>query len=455
MKTVQKAKCILLVPLIIILTCVCSSIAGCIASHLGLLKIIDLKILDWMMVLKGGIEADENIILVIINEKSIKDIGQAYGPEWREFHPKIIEQLKKAKIIAIDLYFDGKTIHDFELSKKLAETKNSVIATHEHAEIPDLILSNSKPGFIEVYPDIDGQIRRLQPVKLKTEPASIEKDTVIRRYYYQPSFLFRIIQLYFDEPYSESDYGKKIYGVEQEPKVLKIGVARQIPTDNDGMMYIRDTGKSQAFTEIAYHEIYNGKFDTKVINEKKIIIIGKKTAYEDIHNTQYGPKYGVTIQALALNTVLKEAYIRHVNGYAYLAILFASSFILTLTFVRKTKTHYCFLTLTLTVLSVIITYLCYWIQTMPLLVVSLITFGILTVFRRFIPNLREPKRTEISWGVFVAIIILASLFGIGILKGEKELLTGFYASIAATAAWYLIDKLIKRKKEKTTIKEGE
>jgi len=109
-------------------------------------KIFDYEILDILMLIKGGIEADENIVLVKIDKNSEENIRESYGPEWRKYHPKIIEQLKNAKVIAFDLYFDQQKRYDEALAKSMRESKNVVIGTTKDAKIPEVILSSSKPG---------------------------------------------------------------------------------------------------------------------------------------------------------------------------------------------------------------------------------------------------------------------------------------------------------------------
>ena len=215
--------------------------------------------------------------------------------------------------------------------KKLGKV---IIATYRGAQIPREMLKYSKPGHIEFSRDVDKRVRRLELVRLLKDP-EVVKGVRISKYCFEPSLVFRITQEYFGVNYIAE--GKCIYGVEKDGQILKIGAARKIPIDGEGMMYIRNIGKGQHFYTLSYQEVYNEDFDCSQIDTRSIVIIGSDLEPNDIHDTPYGEINGMMLNALALNTILKEAYLCHVSGYPYWLMIFGSSlsFLISLVSTKK------------------------------------------------------------------------------------------------------------------------
>lgn len=431
------------VPILILILCAISSIFAKISSEVKWLKILDLKILDTTMKIKGGIKAHKDIILVKIDSSTMDKMKQAYGPEWRKYHPKIIEALQGAKIIAFDFFFRGPTEHDKELFQEMARSDNIVIGIHP--KTPANILCSAKPGHIEFHTDIDGLIRRVQPIKIGLRPTEDEKGTTIARHYYEPSFMFRILHMSSNVKYYESDCGTKIYGVEVEGDKIRIHLGKII-TDNEGMMHIRHLAQNQEFTEISYYDVYTDNFTRAKVNEK-LVIIGLKTPPDDIHRTPYGEKHGLMLNALALNTVLTDAYITHFSGYRYTAFLFISSIILLVSSIHYATTIRIPIILALIIMTIVASYFSYWTQTVPQLINLSIAYVLVRWFQKKVPELAQPKKAPTNWFVLFILIFLTCSFGIALRSGEKHTITAFFVSLLAAGAFYLLEFYLKPKRQ--------
>lgn len=444
-----------LLTLLILLVCGSSSLAGFFLSYYPYVKIFDYEILDILMLIKGGIEADENIVLAKIDKDSEEKIRESYGPEWRKYHPKIMEQLKNAKVIAFDLYFDQQKPYDEALAKSMRESKNVVIGTTKNAKIPEVILSSSKPGYIDFKTGLlFKKAGRLEPIRLKEEK---QPSTEYPPHYFEASFLFRMLQLYFDISYPESDNGRKIYAIEEDGNILKIGLARKIPRDNLGMMYVRNIARKESFTEISYHDLYNGKFNQSQINEKTIVIIGLTGKHVDIHWTPYGRKYGLMLNALALNTVLKEGYIYQSSGWLYFTMLLACSLVFSISILSVGKKYTTIALILIFLLIIAATFACFWVQAMPLIISLFITY-LLTrqltkkLTKKITPN--KPLMTTIfvvSSGFFVWYI------GYCISISDPDPLLNIILAYGAAVVFFLLAEVFswlqKKRKEEEAINE--
>ncbi|MCK4785967.1 MAG: CHASE2 domain-containing protein [Desulfobacteraceae bacterium] len=429
--------------LLIILVPMVATLAGWISKDLPGVKMTDFHILDAIMQFKGGIAASDNIILVNIDQTSINEIGQAHSPEWRKYHPQTLNNLKPAKVIAIDLVFDGPTQHDPELAYALNAVRKLVIGMREDYKIPQRILASSKPGYVDLQQDPDYKVRRMKPARQIKADSKMEKGVKIGQLYYQLSFRFRIITEYFNiKQYTEKDFGKKVIGVRENNEIIEIGDARRVPRDNEDMMYIRNLKAGDVFEEFSYSEVHEGNSRITEKIKGSIVILGKKASPEDVHETPYGEKTGMELHALAVNTVLKEAYIRHAAGYLFPAFLFIASLLLAVSVVEYGALAAITVGLTAIASTLISTYFCYWVQTTPFIVTLAVTPIILMVIKRK-KNLDFAIYTkpELQCNIFAASLFLLLFFIIAVIDDGRPYIPGLLVSLAASAIIYIFKTL--------------
>ena len=347
----------LLIGLLIVVPCLLVSIFTFVLSLRPWPRSLDYEFLNLLMVLKGGIPAHENILIIEIDPDSERKMHESYGPQWRQYHPKVIDHLKEAKLIAFDLAFYGdQPAYDKPLAAKMCETKNIVIATarenQETQSIPHVLLVNTKPGHVELeHTLISRNVVGVKPITLKEESEAIEQGLAPN--YYEPSFLFRMLEIINNDFHSEHHKRRRITGVETKPNTIQIGLT-EIPVDSNEMMYIRHLASREDFNRLNYYDVYSGNFDKSLINNRKIVIIGLIRKATDYHWTAYGKQHGVTLQALALNTVMQRNHVYFPREFLYFLYLLACG-------------------LTYQVCSLKLERKCFFVVILPVLILSLVT----------------------------------------------------------------------------------
>jgi Predicted transmembrane sensor domain len=87
----------------------------------------------WLAGIFSKPKPGEQIIIVAITDSTEKEIGKAFGKDWRREHTILIDKLSQAgaKVIAFDMYFEEPTAYDGELSnaiKRAQDRRTTVIA---------------------------------------------------------------------------------------------------------------------------------------------------------------------------------------------------------------------------------------------------------------------------------------------------------------------------------------
>lgn len=266
---------------------------------------------------------DERIQMIVVDDNSIKKIGQ--WPWNRSVHAKLIDILSKGKPAAIgmDILFSEKSSDpkaDKELVDSAKRARNLVFASY--GDFPDTskagtiiakryfqpfegLQAVSKAGHINVVMDSDGFIRRsLNKFKYNNEIIS--------------SF---DLQLY--KQYLEST-GKKLSNL-------------KIRQDNWNRSYIDFVEKANQFTPIPYYKVLDGSFPPDWFKDK-IVLIGPYTVgindsyYTSIDKNNH--TYGIEIHANILQNMLNNNFKQYAPISINLVVLSIFS-ILCFVFLRK------------------------------------------------------------------------------------------------------------------------
>ena len=95
-----------------------ASLCGSATSQIAYVNQANLIMLDLIVSAKGGVNADENILLINIDRDSMNKMQGTGRRDWRKYHSRILERVKRAKVIAFDIAFDGATEYDENWQKK-------------------------------------------------------------------------------------------------------------------------------------------------------------------------------------------------------------------------------------------------------------------------------------------------------------------------------------------------
>lgn len=121
--------------------------------------------------LYGGKKALNNIVIVKIDDGSINNIGR--WPWDRNVFAQILDKVKDAKVIGIDVSFFEPSKNDTALKNKLEIMDNVVLAAEINGKDLYKPIFNSEMGYVNFFTDSDGITRSLNPdLHNKIEPFS-------------------------------------------------------------------------------------------------------------------------------------------------------------------------------------------------------------------------------------------------------------------------------------------
>jgi adenylate cyclase len=312
-------------------------------------EVLDNKLRDMLFINRGTIEPTGQVVIIDIDERSLKEIGQfpwkrndvakmlnnlgdagvsAIGfdimfPEPDKSSPhRVISELGIADIVPKDKHinydellastvantptilgytfdFDDREIHKNKEAPKIPVTfikRNK--GEHEYIPEADGVITNipiiqnasRTSGFFNVWPDSDGVIRSV--------PLAIEYDSKV-----YPSLALELLRMAFQEDQIDIIY--------DESGVRSFGLAsRVIPTDEFGRIAVNYRGPSSTFKYISAVDIIKGDFNPADI-EGKIVLIGTSAAgLLDLRIMPFDSVYpGVEVHANVIDNIITGDFI--------------------------------------------------------------------------------------------------------------------------------------------------
>ncbi|GAB5047347.1 CHASE2 domain-containing protein [Thermodesulfovibrio sp. TK110] len=335
-------------------------ISAFIVSFLYILKIdfltsLDLKLKDVRFKLRGTLEPDKRILIVAIDSKSIDRLGR--WPWDRKIIAKLIENLKKAKVIALDIVFsetstpqsdrilsesinknavvgyyfrDEETYINFRSYENLRQSRIKIIKTEEdvktipvrefsYAEL-NIPLIKAQAGFFNIFPDDDGVYRKINLLALYNGEL-------------YPHLALKAVSQFKDTPVIVE---LAQYGI----KSIKVG-DKTVPVDESGSLTLNYYGKAGTFKTVSAVDVMDGKLQ---IPENSIIFIGAtEIGIADIRSTPVDPVMpGVEVSATAVSNILKKQYLIYNAWVTLVDILFITmpAILMSFIFVRVSKSFF-------------------------------------------------------------------------------------------------------------------
>ena len=285
---------------------------------------VELKMLDYRFQLKGKTALSKDIILITIDEKDTELLGRWPWP--RKYHADLIQILKMygAKVIGYDILFteSDKENPDSDAclvsaAKEAGNVCFPMAFSHDKSKcdllpMKELSKASSSVGFVNVYPDEDGIVRR---TKLRCREKSAMGLTL----------LCRFLGISDEKIMKTSESSLTIL----PPNGEKI----TIPLDPDGLMLINYAATTKDwqwlhFVQIimAFMEQQKGEkpsFDPNVLRNKIVLIGSTHTGMPDIIETPFGSAYGVELHASLINSILQRNFIRPLHPGHEALIFFA------------------------------------------------------------------------------------------------------------------------------------
>lgn len=322
---------------------------------------------DSAFLYRGELPADKRIVIVDVDEKSLKALGQ--WPWSRNKIAKILENLtnSEASIIGLDMVFAEKdssspiniakeaniaieNLADFDsiLANTLSSTptitgftfnfenaiknepphSNAMFIQHGKGEkehlfvaqgittnIPILQQASYSSGSFNTLPDSDGVVRYV--------PLLFSYDDSI-----YPSLSLEIVRVLLGE--------KKVEIFYDENGVSGITMANlEIPTDEQGRLFINFKGGAKSYKYISALDIYSNNFEKKEIAGNIILIGASASGLLDLRATPFESIYpGVEVHANAIDNLINSdiiaspSYIRGMTMTAIVVSVLVSALII-------------------------------------------------------------------------------------------------------------------------------
>lgn len=335
---------------LIIIEIIIAFLLGILASYIYIsentfLENFNNKIIDAFFLFRGEIQPGDNIAIVDIDEKSLKELGQ--WPWSRDVVAKILQNLTIAEvgIIGLDIVFaevdnssPKKVLKKLGMSdisapdydEKLADTLansptisgymfdfqektlrgivpniSAIMIENKFEGIEYLpqakgIITNIKTlqkssyssGFFNTIPDDDGIVRSV--------PMLVKYEGVI-----YPSLSLEMIRLIYSVNQVRINY--------EDTGISSIGLGDfYIPTDRFGRVSLNYFGKSKLFKYISAVDVYSNKIKKEDIAGKIVLVGTSAGGLLDLRATPFESTYaGVEIHATAIENILKESFISH------------------------------------------------------------------------------------------------------------------------------------------------
>ncbi|MEV9615644.1 CHASE2 domain-containing protein [Aliarcobacter butzleri] len=306
---------------------------------------LDNRLRDYLFTIRGELPHNQNVVIVDIDETSIKSLGQ--WPWSRDKLAKVLENLTLANvgIVGLDIVFaeedrtsPHKILQDLKIYKKdvpnydlefanVVENSPVILgyqfdlvkkdnANAKVPQIPAIFIEKDKPqdksylieayntilnipqiqdkayssGFFNNIPDDTGIIRSV--------PLIISYDDTI-----YPSLALEVIRVINDT--------QKVVVQYDENGISNIVLDDiSIPTDRYGRMLINFRGAERSFKYISAIDIYNNNFDKSEI-DGKIVLIGTSAAgLFDLRATPFDSIFpGVEVHANIIDNILMQDFI--------------------------------------------------------------------------------------------------------------------------------------------------
>ncbi len=306
-------------------------------------QVFDDKLRDLLFVFRGAESASKDVVIVDIDEKSLKELGQ--WPWSRNKFAQVIDNLTSSGVAAIGLdivFAEADNSSPAKVLKELGKNTDGVpdfdkVAAKSIANSPTILgyifaldddgikpsgapsvaaimIEKNKPksdflasphravlnvpiiqenayssGFFNTIPDSDGIVRSI--------PMLMKYDGVV-----YPALSLEMIRAISG--------AKKIEVYYDELGVKGIAMGKlEIPTDRFGRLFVNYKGPSKTFKYISAYDVYSGKVGKKEL-EGKLVLVGTSAAgLLDLRAIPFDSVYpGVEAHANALDNMLGGSF---------------------------------------------------------------------------------------------------------------------------------------------------
>jgi HD-GYP domain-containing protein (c-di-GMP phosphodiesterase class II)/CHASE2 domain-containing sensor protein len=277
------------------------------AEYLGFFEGINNYCYDLSFRIRGVLKHDKRIVIAAIDEKTLEKLGR--WPLRRIYYAGLIDKVKEAKAVGLDILFSEPSEDDEALADAIARYGKVVlpayIETHSKISYPAEAFSHLKSGHIHVEPGVDGIVRNIfHTLYLNNEAL--------------PSFTSVLYQTITGKDFKREEMQQNTAERSRLNKIFQ-----------KDPMNINFYGPSGTFQLISFVDIIGGLYPGSFFKDK-IILAGLTTeGLEDRQLIPFTQKRnnvpGVEIHAHILNNLLdnNDIHIMHDFLRLFLTVLFS------------------------------------------------------------------------------------------------------------------------------------
>ncbi|HAM38692.1 MAG TPA: hypothetical protein DCP53_04755 [Elusimicrobia bacterium] len=359
-------------------------------NFFGVFQTLEYKSYDYRIRNRMANIISDKIVIAAIDENSLEHLGR--WPWDRSIQARMIQKLTRAgaKTIGVDILFIEKSNEqsDTALEEAVKESKRCVnellfeidrgIPKKQKLPISGIVKYSIGIGFPNVFPEIDGVVRKVKPI--------IEYQKKL-----YPHVSVSIASAYMEKPIEE--------------------LLNNVPLDDNGEMLINYAGGFETFKYISYYDILEGKINDEVLKDKIVLIGYAAAGLGDRHVTPVSPVMpGIETIANNVNAFINSDFISYSSGlFGFLTIIVIGG-ILAFFLPKLSSWKSTFLVITVFVIWFLISRYYFvekkvWVEYVP--VTFLIFFSYLSITSwRFITEEKEKRWLKKAFGQYLSPLVI-------------------------------------------------
>ena len=359
-------------------------------NFFGVFQTLEYKSYDYRIRNRMANIISDKIVIAAIDENSLEHLGR--WPWDRSIQARMIQKLTRAgaKTIGVDILFIEKSNEqsDTALEEAVKESKRCVnellfeidrgIPKKQKLPISGIVKYSIGIGFPNVFPEIDGVVRKVKP--------TIEYQKKL-----YPHVSVSIASAYMEKPIEE--------------------LLNNVPLDDNGEMLINYAGGFETFKYISYYDILEGKINDEVLKDKIVLIGYAAAGLGDRHVTPVSPVMpGIETIANNVNAFINSDFISYSSGlFGFLTIIVIGG-ILAFFLPKLSSWKSTFLVITVFVIWFLISRYYFvekkvWVEYVP--VTFLIFFSYLSITSwRFITEEKEKRWLKKAFGQYLSPLVI-------------------------------------------------
>ncbi len=301
--------------------------------------------------IKGKEIPPKEIVIVAIDDRSLKKIGRWPWDRGRIAH--IIDSLREmgAKVIVVDIAFSEPANDDDTLSASIRHAGNVVLPIvfdfkgKQGALTEDMLYDNAFPmvrdaDLFEVYPPISAKSVQLPIKKIASASKAVGHINMIPDN--DGSLRHEIMAIRYDKemlPSIDLQAARIFMGLPIEAMTLKATEGIQlgdtfIPTDIWGRSLIYYYGPAETFPSISALDVIEKKVAPEQIRDRIVLIGSTALGVYDLRVTPMSIMPGVEKHANVIASILRQNFVRKITNLTNILIVLVSGIAFSLLIVR-------------------------------------------------------------------------------------------------------------------------